>query len=79
MPYNNSMDRNVSKFANKLREVREDRNLSQLQLGKDLGFTQTCIAKWESGTRSPNIDNLIMLAKYFDTTTDYLLGLEDDI
>lgn len=67
----------MTKFAEKLKEVREEKEISQEQLGKELGFTQTCIAKWEAGTRTPNLDNLVIIAKFFEVTTDYLLGLED--
>ena len=66
----------MTKFAEKLKEVREEKGLSQEQLGKELHFTQTCIAKWESGARTPNLDNLVLIAKFFEVTTDYLLGLE---
>lgn len=67
----------MNAFAKQLKELRESSNLSQSELGKKLGFTQAGIAKWEAGTRSPSLDSLIKIAKFFKVTTDYLLGLED--
>lgn len=64
-------------LSKRLKELREEKGLTQTELGKALGFTQAAIAKWEAGTRSPNIDNMILLAKYFECSSDYLLGLED--
>lgn len=66
-----------NKFANKLKELREESSLSQLELGKKLNVTQAGVAKWEAGTREPDLDMLIIIAQYFNVTTDYLLGLED--
>jgi DNA-binding XRE family transcriptional regulator len=66
-----------NKFNEKLKELRKEIQLLQKQLASDLGVTQVCVAKWETGTREPSLDMLIKLAKYFNVTTDYLLGLED--
>lgn len=67
----------MNKFAEKLRGLREEKGLTQAQLGKATGISQAGIAKWETGDRSPTIDSLIILAKFFSVSTDYLLGLED--
>lgn len=67
----------MNKFADRLKELRTDKNLSQRALAKDTGFSQAAIARWESNLQVPNIDVAILLAKYFNVTTDYLLGLED--
>ena len=66
-----------NKFANKLKELREESSLSQLELGKILNVTQAGVAKWEAGTREPGLDMLIIIAQFFNVTIDYLLGLED--
>lgn len=66
-----------NKFAIRLKELRESKSLSQSKLGFVLGYTQTTIAKWESGDRCPKINDIIAIAKFFDVTTDYLLGLSD--
>lgn len=67
----------MNKFSSKLKELREEKGLSQVELARELGFTQSAIAKWESGERNPSLDLLISIAKFFGVTTDYLLGLED--
>lgn len=67
----------MNKLPQRLKELREEKGLSQSLLGKELGYTQAGIAKWESGERSPSIDCLIALAKFFKCSIDYLVGLEN--
>lgn len=66
-----------NKFSKRFKELREERKLSQLQIGKELGYTQVCISRWESGDRMPNANDIIAVAIFFNVTTDYLLGLTD--
>lgn len=65
------------KFSKRLKEIREESGLSQSKLAKELGFSQSTITKWETGERSPNLEVLVQIAKYFKASTDYLLGIED--
>lgn len=52
--------------------------LSNYQLSKDTGISDSLIGYWRSGKRKPTLDNLIILAKYFNVTLDYLVfGGED--
>lgn len=67
----------MNKFAERLKELREENQLSQRTLAKELGVSQAAIARWENNLQTPNIDIAIIVAKYFNVTTDYLLGLED--
>lgn len=60
-----------------IRELRESKGLSQTQLAKELNVRQTAISRWELSENEPDIKTIISLAKFFDVTTDYLLGLED--
>ena len=62
-------------FSVILYTLRKNRNLSQQQLAKESGIRYGVIKKWERDSTKPNVDNLIKLAKYFDVSTDYLLGL----
>ena len=64
-------------FANRLNELRLEKGLSQRQLAKATGFSQAAIARWEANLQLPNIDVAIQFAKFFNVTTDYLLGLEN--
>ena len=67
----------MNKFAKRLKELREERNLYQKDLAKILGYSQAGIAKWETGDREPSLDDLMRIADYFGVMTDYLLGRED--
>ena len=67
----------MAKISEKIKELRTDRGLTQTQVAKETGISQNAIAQWENETRTPNINAVIALAKYFGVTTDYLLGLED--
>ncbi len=64
-------------FCKRLKELREENNLSYRQLSKILQVTDMAVARWERGQRLPNIGVLIKLALYFNVSTDYLLGLEN--
>ena len=67
----------MNNFKKKLVELRTERGWTQIQLAKETGISQAGIAKWETGDRTPSMECIIILAKYFNCTTDYLLGLED--
>ncbi len=64
-------------FAERLKMLRIENNISQNQLSKNLKISQSNISVWESGEQMPSAENLIALAKYFKCSVDYLLGLED--
>ncbi len=64
-------------FCERLKELRLEKNLSTIQLGKILDVKNSTITRWENGLRVPNIDSLYNIAKYFGVTADYLIGLED--
>ena len=63
-------------FKQALKELRMAKGLSQKELAKETGLSLSVIGKWEIGLREPSGNTLIILAKYFGVTTDYLLGLE---
>ncbi|MBO5927878.1 MAG: helix-turn-helix transcriptional regulator [Clostridia bacterium] len=64
-------------FKEKLKELRISHNLSQMQLALKTKISQSAIAKWELGKTEPTASAIIALAKFFNETTDYVLGLED--
>ena len=64
-------------FKHILKELRTSKNLSQMQLAQKTGLSQSAIAKWELGKTEPTASAIITLAKFFNETTDYILGLED--
>ena len=67
----------MNKIASRLKYLRELKGMSQNDLAKALNVTQSTIAKWETGAREPNADNIIKIAKIFNETTDFLLGAND--
>mgnify|MGYP000019900443 CR=1 FL=1 len=67
----------MEKFIERLKELRFQKGLSQAQLAKETGLSQSAVAYWETGKRIPNAQAIIILARYFDVSTDYLLGEED--
>lgn len=62
----------------RLRDIREDRDISQKTLAAYLHIGQNTYSQYETGKRQLPLDILIRLAEYFDTSTDYILGLTDE-
>ena len=61
----------------RLRDLREDADLNQTQVAKYLGMSQTGYSKYETGENDIPIQVLIQLARFYDTSVDYILGLSD--
>ena len=59
----------------RIRDLREDRDLLQKDLAEYLKCSQVCYSYYEIGRRDIPTDVLIRLAQYYNTSTDYLLGL----
>lgn len=64
-------------FSERIKELRLERDLSQMQLAKACNISQSAIAKWELGKTEPTASAIIVLAEFFNESTDYLLGLTD--
>lgn len=62
---------------NRLKEIREDKDLLQSDISKILNVSQVAYSYYEIGKRQLPIDLLKKLAIYYQTSTDYLLGLTD--
>ncbi|MCQ2387889.1 MAG: helix-turn-helix domain-containing protein [Clostridia bacterium] len=62
----------------KIRELRQEKGLTQNELAQILGVNQTAIGKYERGELEPDIEKLKVLSNFFDVTVDYILELEDD-
>lgn len=63
-------------LGNTLKGLRVQQNMTQAQLAQKLGLTKSVISAYETGLRLPSYDVLIHIAKIFDVSTDYLLGVE---
>lgn len=62
----------------RIRDLREDRDLKQVELAAFLRCTQTCYSRYELGERDIPTEVLSKLADFHHTSTDYLLGRTDD-
>ncbi len=65
-------------FAERLKELRKEKNMTQVQLAETLGVSKGTIAMWEIGKREPNFEMLDRLSDVFDRRIDYILGFSDD-
>lgn len=63
----------------RIRDLREDLDKSQKEIAKILGLQQNSYSQIENGINNLQIDHLITLAQFYNTSTDYLLGLTDEI
>ena len=62
----------------KIFELLQERDISQYRLAKETGISEGNVTGWKAGRALPSVDALIKLSKYFDVSTDYLLGLTDN-
>lgn len=65
-------------FANRLKEIRKEKNMTQVQLAEALGVSKGTVAMWEIGKRQPNFETLNALSDIFDKKIDYILGYSND-
>ena len=68
----------MSIFSTRLKELRNQANLSQQELSKIIGISKSSINMYERGEREPGLETVGAFADYFDVQTDYLLGKHDD-
>ncbi|SDB24763.1 Helix-turn-helix [Ruminococcaceae bacterium FB2012] len=59
----------------RFRDLREDRDLSQTQIAKMLNCSQQTYSRYESHTTEIPLESLIVLAQFYKTSVDYLLGI----
>lgn len=67
----------MDEFIKRLKELRKENGLTLVQLEKAIGISKSSISEWENGQSVPNALAIITLAKFFEVTSDYLLGLSD--
>ena len=63
--------------SEKIKNLRKDFGISQVELASKLGVTKQCVSNWENDNILPSIDMLVKIAKYFNVSTDYLLDLDN--
>lgn len=64
-------------FSERLMELRKERGLSQATVARDLSVSLGIVCYWETNKSDPTASNIAKLARYFNVTSDYLLGLSD--
>lgn len=64
-------------FSKRLKELRKEAHMSQQQVADLLNIRQQSYAQYENDFSEPNLETLAKLAKIFEVSTDYLLGLSD--
>ena len=64
-------------FCDRLKELRKEKGVSQLELGKLVNVSKMAVSHWESEHSEPSISQLIALAEFFGVTVDYLVGKEE--
>lgn len=65
-------------LGNKLKKLREARSLTQAEIAAEIGVSRERYNQYENNRRAPDYDTLVILAKCFNVSTDYLLGRTDD-
>ena len=65
------------KMGKRLKELRKSKGWSQIRMMTETEIDQALISKFENGERIPPPETLVILADFFDTSTDYILGRTD--
>ena len=65
-------------MARKFKEARKMNKLTAAEAASRLGVSQAALSSWESGNKSPTVENLIGMAELYGVTTDYLLGRSNE-
>ena len=61
-------------FADRIKHLRQSKELNQVQLAEKLGVKKQSVSNWENDNIMPSVDMLVKIADFFDVSTDYLLG-----
>ncbi len=69
------MEKNIA--SNRIRELREDRDLRQIDVAAATGIDQRSLSNYETGKTNPDSYAIISLARFFGVTCDYLLGISE--
>ena len=67
-------DFTVGDYKNRIRDLREDLDLRQIDVADATGIDQKTLSNYETGKTNPDSSSIIKLAEFFKVTTDYLLG-----
>ena len=62
---------------NRIKDLREDRDLRQVDVAEGVGIDQRSLSNYETGKTNPDSETIIKLARFFGVSCDYLLGVSD--
>lgn len=66
-----------NKFSERLSEFLREEKISQRQFAANIGVTAACVSYWRSGKKQPTAENLYLIAKVYNLSVDFLLGVRD--
>ena len=66
-----------NKLAVRLNELLTENKISKRELAKKIGVSATSISDWSTGKIQPTVENVYLIAEYFQISADYLIGLKD--
>ena len=69
---------NTINIPTRLKELRTKNNYSQTYVAEQLNISRQAISRWENGNATPDLDNLILLAKLYNTSVDDILGVQNE-
>ncbi len=67
----------MTKAGERIKSLRKEKNLSLIELGKATGLSKSAISRWENNISDINGEAIVSLAKFFNVSADYILGLTD--
>ena len=65
-------------FSERLKKLRKDAGLTQVDVSEKLGISQPAYASWERGIKKPTQDNLVKIAQVLNVSVDYLVGNSEE-
>ncbi len=68
----------MEKYIKRIRDLREDNDLTQTQIAEYLGTSQTMYARYERGANEIPVRHIIKLCKYYNVSADYILGITNN-
>jgi transcriptional regulator with XRE-family HTH domain len=71
------MSKELFSLAQKIKLLRDNAKMTQSELARTLGLSRSSVNAWEMGLSVPSTQYVVELAKKFNVSTDYLLGIED--
>ncbi len=67
-----------NKFAEVLKDLRQEFSIGQVELAEKIGVSKGIISLWENSLREPTMSSIIALCKFFNVSSDYLIGLDEN-